>query len=105
MVIVETKVFTKQVTELLTDDEYRALQEYLNANPESGDLIIGSGGLRKIRWSINGRGKRGGVRIIYYWAVRKEIILMLLMYAKSDKDDLTSEQTKILKRIIEEEFK
>lgn len=89
----------------LEDEDYRALQECLNTNPETGDLIIGSGGLRKIRWSVKGRGKRGGVRVIYYWAVRKEIILMLLMYAKNDRDDLTSEQTKILKRIVEEEFK
>jgi hypothetical protein len=51
MVIVETRIFTRQVTELLGDDEYRSLQEHLNSNPESGDLIIGSGGLRKIRWS------------------------------------------------------
>jgi mRNA-degrading endonuclease RelE of RelBE toxin-antitoxin system len=105
MVIVETKVFTRQVTELLCDEEYRSLQEQLNNNPESGDLIIGSGGLRKIRWSIKGRGKRGGVRVIYYWAVRNEVILMLLMYTKNEQENLTPEQTKILKRIIEEEFK
>jgi mRNA-degrading endonuclease RelE of RelBE toxin-antitoxin system len=105
MVIVETKIFTRQVTALLSDDEYRSLQEQLNSNPESGDIIIGSGGLRKIRWSIKGRGKRGGVRAIYYWAVSKEVILMLLMYAKNEQENLTPEQTKILKRIIEEEFK
>jgi len=64
--------------------------------PDAGDLIPGGGGLRKIRWSAQGRGKRGGVRVIYYWAVRQEQILMLLMYAKNERDDLTVEQLKVL---------
>ena len=72
--------------------------------PDAGDLIPGGGGLRKIRWSAQGRGKRGGVRVIYYWAVRQEQILMLLIYAKNERDDLTVEQLKVLRRIIEEEY-
>jgi len=61
--------------------------------------------LRKIRWKSQGRGKSGGVRIIYYWISSKEIILMLLVYPKSEQDDLTSDQLKILKKLVEEELK
>ena len=104
MLIVETSVFTRRVLKLLSDENYRALQQFLVADPEAGDLIRHSGGLRKIRWSIVGRGKRGGVRIIYYWAPARETILMLLMYGKNEQDDLTQEQLRILKRLIEEEF-
>jgi mRNA-degrading endonuclease RelE of RelBE toxin-antitoxin system len=74
-------------------------------NPEKGTIIRGSGGLRKLRWSIPGKGKSGGVRIIYYWAKPKEIILMLLIYSKKEQDDLSNEQLKILKSLVEKEFK
>lgn len=89
MVIVETKVFTRQVSALMTDEEYSALQTLLVLNPASGQLIIGSGGLRKIRWRGRERGKRGGTRVIYYWAVKQAQILMLLIYPKNEQDDLT----------------
>jgi mRNA-degrading endonuclease RelE of RelBE toxin-antitoxin system len=69
MVIIETSIFTRQVQALLDDDEYRRLQTALVIRPDIGDLIPGGGGLRKMRWSAQGRGKRGGVRVIYYWAV------------------------------------
>jgi hypothetical protein len=104
MVIIETSVFTRQVQTLLTDDEYRRLQIVLVIRPDVGDLIPGSGGLRKMRWGIQGRGKRGGVRVIYYWAVQQDRILMLLLYAKNVQDDLTAEQLKVLRNIIKEEF-
>lgn len=104
MVIVETSIFTRQVQALLDDDDYRRLQMTLVLRPETGDLIPGGGGLRKIRWGARGRGKRGGVRMIYYWAVQQDRILMLLMYAKSEVDDLTAEQLKVLRKIIEEEY-
>jgi len=103
MVIVETSIFTRQVQTLLTDDEYRRLQAALVARPDMGAIIVGSGGLRKARWPARGRGKRGGVRVIYYWAVAQDRLLMLLMYAKSEQDDLTPDQLKILKKIVEEE--
>jgi mRNA-degrading endonuclease RelE of RelBE toxin-antitoxin system len=102
--IIETSLFTRQVQELLSENEYRLLQITLLQNPESGAIIPGSGGLRKKRWSLGGKGKRGGSRVIYYWAVTKEQILMLMIYAKNEKDDLTTAQLKILKRIIEEEY-
>ena len=104
MLIVETPVFTRRVLKLLSDENYRSLQQVLVADPEAGDLIRHSGGLRKIRWSVAGRGKRGGVRIIYYWAPARETVLMLLMYGKNEQDDLTAGQLRILKRLTEEEF-
>lgn len=104
MLIIETSIFTRQVLNLLSEEEYRQLQLALVTRPDLGDLIPGSGGLRKVRWSLAGRGKRGGVRTIYYWAVRKDQILMLLMYAKNEQENLTNDQLKVLRRIIEEEY-
>jgi hypothetical protein len=104
VVIIETSIFTRQVQELLSDDDYRQLQMALVIHPEMGAVIPGSGGLRKVRWASAGHGKRGGVRVIYYWAVVHDKILMLFMYAKNERDDLTSQQLKALRRIIEEEY-
>lgn len=67
-------------------------------------LIVGSGGLRKMRWAKEGRGKSGGIRVIYYWAVSPEQILMLFIYPKGERDDLTKAQIKMLKQIVEEEY-
>jgi len=67
MVFIETPIFTKLVIELLSDDSYAELQQMLLLRPDAGDVIPGSGGLRKVRWRIAGQGKRGGLRIIYYW--------------------------------------
>jgi hypothetical protein len=105
MVIIETSIFTRQVQLLLSDEEYRKLQIELILHPEKGDLIPGSGGLRKIRWAPYGRGKSGGFRTIYYWAVSKDQIFMLFMYSKKEQTDLTADQIKILRNIIKEEFK
>ena len=104
MIIIETSIFSRQVQNLLSDEEYRRLQTLLVEQPDAGAVIPGSGGLRKIRWTIRGRGKRGGIRVIYYWAVSQDQILMLLMYKKSDMDDLSQQQIKILRQIIEEEY-
>ena len=89
---------------MLDDDDYRRLQTILVIRPDAGDIIPGSGGLRKIRWGAPGRGKRGGVRVIYYWAVSQDRILLLLIYAKTEQDDLTATQLKVLKKIVEEEY-
>jgi len=105
MIIKETSFFTKQVDKLLDRESYRLLQLHLLVNPAAGDLIRGTGGLRKIRWQGSGRGKRGGIRAIYYWAQGDGVILFLLAYAKKDKDDLTPNQKKILRQLVEEEFK
>lgn len=104
MVIIETSIFTNQVQALLSLEEYRKLQMALMIRPDLGTVIPGSGGLRKVRWSLPGRGKRGGVRTIYYWAVASDQILMLLMYAKNERDDLTPTQLKVLRKIVEEEY-
>ena len=100
----ETSFFTRQTADLLSDEELTALQWQLMANPESGDLIRGSGGLRKLRWAGSGRGKRGGLRIIYYWHVSGSVILLLLAYPKNEQENLSTDQLKILKSIIENEF-
>ena len=105
MQFIETSIFTRQVTSLLTDEEYGQLQVALLSHPDAGAIIPHSGGLRKIRWSMSGRGKRGGVRAVYYWVVAKDQILMLFIYSKNEKDDLTPQQLKLLREIVEKEFK
>ncbi|MGA2189799.1 MAG: type II toxin-antitoxin system RelE/ParE family toxin [Steroidobacteraceae bacterium] len=102
MVFIETPVFTKQVVEALTDEQYGLLQGSLVTRPDAGDLIRGSGGIRKLRWALPGRGKRGGVRVIYFWRVSESQILMLTMYAKNERTDLTAAQVKQLSRIVED---
>ncbi len=104
MVIIETSLFTKQVEKLLTDEAYRLLQSELAKRPDLGVLVPGSGGLRKVRWGHQGQGKRGGVRVIYYWAVTSEHLLMLLMYPKNVQDNLSQAQLKMLKQIVEAEY-
>jgi hypothetical protein len=104
MVIIETSVFTRQIQKLLIDDEYANLQANLVRRPDTGVVIPGSGGLRKLRWGLAGRGKRSGVRVIYYWAVKQDQLLMLLMYPKNVQDDLTPEQVRTLRRIVETEY-
>lgn len=104
MEIIETSVFTRQVLKLLSDDEYRLLQAALVVRPNLGQVIRGSGGLRKARWGLAGRGKRSGVRIIYHWAVEQERLLLLLIYPKSERADLTPDQIKAIRRIVEEEY-
>jgi mRNA-degrading endonuclease RelE of RelBE toxin-antitoxin system len=104
MVIIETPIFTKRIQELISNEEYRLLQTHLVNRPDAGKIISGSGGLRKLRWSAGGHGKRGGIRVIYYWFVSHEIILLLLAYPKSEQDDLTTDQLRQLKKIIEKEY-
>ena len=104
MVFVETPIFTRQVQEVLSDDQYRDLQDKLRNHPDAGPKIKGSGGLRKLRWGIEGQGKSGGVRIIYHWVVTQDRIFMVYMYPKSKQDDLSSEQLKALKKTVEKEL-
>ena len=99
---IETQIFTKLITNLLSDTEYLQLQNELLNNPEKGDLIVGTGGVRKIRFGIEGAGKSGGIRIIYYYLLQDNQIYMLLAYPKSKKDTLTSEEKKQLKKIAME---
>jgi putative transcriptional regulator len=87
--LIETSAFTKQVAGLLSDDEYGEFQSRLAANPDLGSLIKGGGGIRKIRIAVGSRGKRGGGRVVYYWAVRSDLILLLYAYSKNVTADLT----------------
>jgi mRNA-degrading endonuclease RelE of RelBE toxin-antitoxin system len=100
----ETSVFTRQITRLLPDDEYKELQKVLIRNPAAGAVIPKSGGLRKIRWRSpeKGKGKRGGIRVIYYWFVTDDEIYMLLAYGKDEKDDLTAGELNVVRGLIEE---
>lgn len=100
MVIIETSVFTRCIGELLDDDEYAELQTALVERPEAGDLIQGSHGLRKLRWKIEGQGKRGGLRIIYYWLSADDQLWMLYAYPKAEREDLTRQQIKQLAQIV-----
>ena len=104
MEIIETTAFTRRISNLLTDDEYAALQGLLTIQPDLGVIIPGGGGLRKMRWGARQRGKSGGVRIIYYWVVSHELIYMLTAYSKNEQSDLSPSQLQILRRLVEEEF-
>ena len=101
MIFIETSIFTKEIQHLLPDDNYRMLQTVLMLRPDAGNLIRGSGGLRKIRWSLPGTGKRGALRIIYYWNT-PDSIFMLFAYKKTEQEDLTVEQLKLLRRTVKE---
>ena len=105
MLFIETPIFTKLVIDLISDDEYRKLQLALVLRPEAGKLISGSGGLRKIRWKSGGSGKRGGLRVIYFWDVPMDIIYMLLIYKKNKQEDLTPNQLKTLRNLVKELLK
>jgi len=96
---VETRLFTRLVGQYLSDDEYRKLQQALIDDPELGAVIPGSGGIRKVRWGLAGRGKRGGLRIIYFLRVRQRQIWMLTLYPKNVADNIP---THILRRIRDE---
>lgn len=99
LTFIETKLFTALIHRHLADDEYAALQQVLVAKPDAGDVIRGSGGVRKLRWGVAGRGKRGGVRVIYYLRSRQGEIWMLTVYAKNEEASIPGH---ILKRIKEE---
>jgi mRNA-degrading endonuclease RelE of RelBE toxin-antitoxin system len=105
MRFVETPVFTRRLKELLADDDYRALQIALVLRPEQGPVIKSSGGLRKIRWAPKGAGKRGGIRVIYYWHPEEQLLYMLFAYAKNTQENLTRDQLRVLARVVEEELK
>ena len=96
---VETRLFTKLVGQYLSDDEHAALQLALIGNTKTGELIQGSGGVRKMRWATAGRGKRGGIRVIYYLRARQGQIWMLTVYSKSEAASIPAH---VLKKIKEE---
>ena len=105
MRFVETRVFTREMTAVLDDESYRELQSVLMRRPEHGATIAGASGARKMRWGRDAIGKRGGIRVIYYWAARETVFYMLYAYSKNEQSDLTAKQARILGALIREEFK
>lgn len=99
MVFIETSMFTKLILQYLSDDEYHALQWYLHQHPDTGDIVKGSGGVRKVRWAQPGKGKRGGIRVIYFWKVSASEIWLLTLYSKNEKSTMPGH---ILKQIAQE---
>ena len=96
---IESRLFSRLVGDYLTDDEYARLQGALIEAPESGALVPGSGGVRKLRWAQSGRGKRGGIRVIYYAKTREGVIWMLTIYAKNEEENIPAH---VLRKIKEE---
>lgn len=104
MLFIESHAFTRRVTSLLDDEEYLQLQRWLVALPIAGAVIPGGGGVRKLRWLAKGAGKRGGVRVIYYYAAQRDIILLLAMYEKNQQSDLSKQELERLRRAVEAEY-
>ena len=102
-VFVELSAFTRNLNSYLTDDEYRSFQQMLLDDPTKGDVIQGTGGLRKVRYSQPNRGKgsRGGVRVIYYWWLDEDLFYLFTIYNKGEMSDLSQDQKKQLKKLLE----
>ena len=103
MEFIETKAFTKRALEFFEDGHYGLFQAGLVANPEAGDVIPGSGGIRKIRWGLDSRGKRGGLRILYQWIPEKSQVFLLFVFGKNEQSDLTPAQLAVLRKLMEDE--
>ena len=101
MIFIETSVFTKEIQRLISDNSYRMLQTALMLRPDAGRLIRGSGRLRKIRWNLPGTGKISALRIIYYWNP-PDTIFMLFPCRKTEQEDSTQDQLKLLRRMVKE---
>ena len=99
MIFIETSNFTKLIGQYLTDDEYLGLQKFLLQYPEAGKIIRETGGVRKLRWAISGKGKSGGIRVIYYWQRQDNEIWLLTVYGKSERETIPSHT---LRKIAEE---
>ena len=99
MEFIEATVFTKYVYEYLSDDEYLGLQSFLLQYPEAGKVVPGSGGVRKVRWAMSGKGKSGGVRVIYYFKRQDDEIWLLTIYSKNEVENIPSH---VLRQIAKE---
>jgi hypothetical protein len=98
---IETKLFTRLVSEYLSDDEYGELQRALISNPQAGDVVPGSGGVRKLRWRGSGRGKRGGYRVIYFARLAQGVIWMLTLYPKNVADNIPAHVLRQIRKEVE----
>jgi len=99
---VELEPFSRARAVLLNDDALALLQRYLMAEPQAGDVIPGSGGCRKLRWAVGGRGKRGGARVIYFLRLREDEIVLVTIYAKSVRDNIDPKLLKQLRDAYEQ---
>lgn len=100
MAVVEMPEFLDRAKAILTEAERTALVAHLGANPEAGQLVPGTGGVRKIRWGTPGQGKRGGARVIYYYYNESIPLFALDIYAKNQKTDLSAADKRSLKRLL-----
>jgi mRNA-degrading endonuclease RelE of RelBE toxin-antitoxin system len=105
-VFVELPPFERYRSEYLDDDSFLTLQQLLMLNPDAGDVIPGTGGLRKLRFTDErrGKGKRGGLRVIYYWCHRESEFWLFTVYAKGEVSDLSKAQRQLLKKMIKKEL-
>ena len=100
MAVVETKEFLKQSEPLMSDSERAELVAFVGANPEAGEIIPETGGVRKIRWALEGMGKRGGARVIYYYHNERLPVFLLSAYAKNRKANLSKAERNAMKRLV-----
>ena len=98
---IETKLFSRLIVDYMTDDDYAALQCHLAVHPESGDVIQGSGGVRKMRWAGTGRGTRGGLRVIYYLRTQQGQIWLLTVYPKSVRESIPASTLRKIKEELD----
>jgi len=99
---IETRLFTRLVSDYLSDDEYRKLQTTLIGNPNAGDVVPGSGGVRKLRWAAAGRGKRGGYRVIYFAKMAQGVIWMLTMYPKNVAENMPAHVLRQIRKEVDD---
>jgi hypothetical protein len=98
----EHPAFTRRITELLDDEEYRAFQLFLAEHPGAGDVIPGMGGLRKVRLALPGRGKRGGARVLYLLFVQAETVFLLHVFTKGEMQDVPPDKRRIIRKLVDE---
>jgi hypothetical protein len=98
---IETKLFTRLVQDYLTDEEYQELQTLLIEHPDAGDVVPGTGGVRKLRWRAPGRGKRGGYRVIYFAKLEQSLIWMLTLYPKNVQDKISAKMLRQIRKEVE----
>jgi mRNA-degrading endonuclease RelE of RelBE toxin-antitoxin system len=101
MTVVETAPFIRQAAKLWTEDDRNAFVDFIAANPDAGDVIPDTGGLRKVRWGRTGTGKRGGVRIIYFYHDDTMPLYLLLVYAKAERENLTRDEKRRAQALTE----
>ncbi len=102
--VLRLAIFSKRAKKLFTEPEIEALAAFLSQFPEKGDVIPGTRGLRKLRWSVDNRGQRGGSRVIYYYHVPQGLILLLSAYAKNQQADMDAAEKKMLKAAVDKFF-